>query len=145
MKNYFEVTVKHEKTAESGKVVKISEKYLVDAVSFTDAETRINEEMKPFICGDFVVSAIKRARINEIFENVKFEGDRYFKAKVNFITLDEQKGIEKKTASYMLVRAQDIKDAREALEHGMKNTMADYEVEAITETKIIDIFYYNVN
>ena len=145
MQNYFEVTVKYEKTAENGKVVKIREKYLVDAVSFTDAETRINEEMKPFICGEFVVSAIKRARINEIFENVKFEGDRYFKAKVNFITKNEEKSVEKKTASYMLVRASNIKEAREALVYGMKGTMADYEVEAITETKIIDVFNYKMD
>ena len=145
MQNYFEVTVKYKKTAENGKVVKISEKYLADALSFTEAEARINEEMKPFISGEFVVSAIKRARINEIFENVKFESDRYFKAKVNFITINEEKSIEKKTASYMLVRATDIKEAREALVYGMKGTMADYEVEAITETKIVDVFNYNMD
>ena len=145
MQNYFEVTVKYKKTAENGKVVKISEKYLADALSFTEAEARINEEMKPFISGEFVVSAIKRARINEIFENVKFEGDRYFKAKVNFITKNEEKSVEKKTASYMLVRASNIKEAREALVYGMKGTMADYEVEAITETKIIDVFNYKMD
>ena len=145
MQNYFEVTVKYKKTAENGKVVKISEKYLADALSFTEAEARINEEMKPFISGEFVVSAIKRARINEIFENVKFESDRYFKAKVNFITINEEKSIEKKTASYMLVRATDIKEAREALVYGMKGTMADYEVEAITETKILDVFNYKMD
>ncbi len=145
MRNYFETTVKYEKTAENGKVVKISEKYLIDAVSFTDAEARIIQEMKPFISGEFVVSAIKRARINEIFENVKFESDRYFKAKVNFITINEEKSVEKKTASYMLIRATDIKDAREALEFGMKGTIADYEVESITETKIVDVYNYNAN
>ena len=145
MQNYFEVTVKYKKTAENGKVVKISEKYLADALSFTEAEARINEEMKPFISGEFVVSAIKRARINEIFENVKFESDKYFKAKVNFITMNEEKGVEKKTASYMLIRATDIKEAREALVYGMKGTMADYEVEAITETKIVDVFNYNMD
>ena len=145
MQNYFEVTVKYKKTAENGKVVKISEKYLADALSFTEAEARINEEMKPFISGEFVVSAIKRARINEIFENVKFESDKYFKAKVNFITMNEEKGVEKKTASYMLIRATDIKEAREALVYGMKGTMADYEVEAITETKILDVFNYKMD
>ena len=67
MQNWFETGIKYEKTAEEGKVVKVNEKYLVDALSFTEAETRINEEMKPFISGEFVVSTIRRARTNEIF------------------------------------------------------------------------------
>ena len=140
MHNYFETTVKFEKTSEEGKIVKVSEKYLVDALSFTEAEARITEEMKPFISGEFVVYAIKRAKVTELFENEN--GDKWFKAKVNFIFTDEDRGIEKKTPCYMYVQANDIKEARENLEKGMKGTMADYEVESITETKIVDVFKY---
>ena len=143
MHNYFECTIKYEKTAEEGKIVKASEKYLVDALSFTEVESRIVEEMKPFISGEFEVRAIKRAKVNGLFENEN--GDKWFRAKVNFVTLDEEKCIERKIATYMIVRANDIKTARENLVEGMKGCLADYEVESITETKIIDVFKYEAN
>ena len=140
MHRYFLVKVKYEKTAEEGKIVKVSELYLVDALSFTEAESRIIEEMKPFISGEFEVAAIKKERVNELFYNDK--SDKWFKAKVNFITLDEEKGVERKTATHMLIQANEIKDARENLVEGMKGSMADYEVESISETKIIEVFNY---
>ena len=140
MHTYFEITVKFEKTSEEGKIIKASEKHLIDALSFAEAEDKIIEEMKPFISGEFQVSAIKRYRVSELFWNGN--GNKWFRAKVNFITLDEQKGVEKKTATYMLIQACDIKEAREGLVEGMKGSMADYEVEAITDTKIIEVFKY---
>ena len=140
MHNYFLTTIKYDKTAEEGKIVKVSEQYLVDALSFTEAEARIIEEMKPFISGEFVVQAIKRAKITELFEN--FSGDKWYSCKVNFITLDEEKGIEKKTPCNMLVQADDLKSAREHLELKMKGTQADYDNAAISETKIIDVYKY---
>lgn len=140
MHNWFETTVKFEKTAEEGKIVKVSQKNLVDALSFTEAEARIIKEMQPFISGEFRVAGIVPKRINEIFYNEN--GEKWFRAKVNFITLDEEKGGERKTANYMLVQACDIKEAREGLVEGMKGSMADYEVESITETKIMDVFKY---
>lgn len=140
MHNWFETTVKFEKTAEDGKIVKVSQKNLVDALSFTEAEARIIEEMKPFVSGEFKVAGIVPKKINEIFYNEN--GDKWFRAKVNFITLDEEKGVERKTANTMLVQACDIKEAREGLVEGMKGSMADYEVESITETKIVDVFKY---
>ena len=143
MYNYFEVTIKYEKQAEEGRIVKVSEKYLVDALSFTEAEARITEEMKLFISGEFPVSAIKRANYSELFESSN--GDKWFKSKVNFITLDEEKGIERRVPVYMLVQATDLKEARENLVEGMKGTLADYEVEAVAETKILDVFKYEEN
>ena len=140
MHNWFETTVKFEKTADEGKIVKVSQKNLVDALSFTEAEARIIEEMKPFISGEFQVSAIKRYRVSELFWNEN--GDKWFRAKVNFITLDEEKGVERKSPTTMLVQACDIKEAREVLVEGMKGSMADYEVESITETKIVEVFKY---
>ena len=140
MNTYFECTVKFEKTAENGNLVKVSEKYLVDALSFTEAESRITDELKGFVSGEFMVSAIKRYKVNELFWNEK--ADKWFRAKVNFITLDEEKGVERKTAAFMLIQANDIKDAREGLVEGMKGTMADYETESITETKIIEVLKY---
>ena len=140
MHNWYETTVKFEKTAEDGKIVKVSQKNLVDALSFTEAEARIIKEMTPFVSGEFKVAGIVPKKINEIFYNEN--GDKWFRAKVNFITLDEEKGVERKTPNTMLVQACNIKEAREGLVEGMKGTMADYEVEAITETKIMDVFKY---
>ncbi|MBN2765176.1 MAG: DUF4494 domain-containing protein [Paludibacteraceae bacterium] len=140
MHTWFECKIKYEKTAEEGKIVKVSEGYLVDALSFTEAEARIIEEMKPFISGEFQVANIKRARINEMFFNEN--GDKWYRSKVNFITLDEEKGVEKRTGVTMMVQASDIKGALEGITEGMKGSMADYEIANIAETLIIDVFKY---
>ena len=140
MHNYFEVKIKYEKTAEEGKIVKVSEYYLIDALSFTEAESRIIDKMRPFISGEFTVANIRRAKINEMFFNEN--GDKWYRAKVMFVSLDEEKGIEKKTAVTMLVQANDIKEALTGLTEGMQGSMADYEIAAITETTIMDVYKY---
>jgi len=136
--NWFNTIVKYEKTGDEGKIVKISESYLVDALSFTEAEARIIEEMRPFISGEFITTTIRRARINELFANPN--GDRWWDCKVFFISLDEEKGIEKRTASKMMVQANDIDEASAELKKGMAGSMASYVVAGITETPILDVF-----
>lgn len=143
MHNWFEVKIKYEKTAENGKIVKVTETYLVDALSFTEAESRIIEEMRPFISGEFTVTAIRRAKVNELFYNEN--GDKWYRAKVQFITLDEEKEIERKTAVTMLVQACDTKEANAGIVEGMKGSMADYEIASITETMIMDVFKYEAD
>lgn len=140
MNNYFEVTVKFEKTSEEGKIKKVTERYLVDALTFTEAEARIIKEMKPFISGEFEVANINPQKYSELFWNEKC--DKWFKTKVNFIVLDEEKGVEKKVANYMLVQANDLKEARELLVEGMKGSQADWEIASISETKILDVYKY---
>ena len=119
---------------------KQSSEFLLDALSFSEAEERIVEEMKPYISGNFSVESIKREKISEIFWNEN--GDKWFKAKVFFITLDEEKGVEKETGAVMYIQANDIKEARENLEEGMKGTLADYRIGKIEETKVQEIFKY---
>jgi len=140
MHNWFIIGIKYEKTAEEGRIVRVTENYLVDALTFTEAEERINKEMEPFINGDFSVSKVGRVRINEMFFNEN--GDKWYRCKVFFISLDEEKCIEKKVAITMMVQANDIKEAWDGLQEGMKGSMADYAVASITETKIIDVFEY---
>jgi len=140
MHNWFECKIKYEKTAEEGKIVKVSESYLVDALTFSEAEERINKEMEPFISGEFSVTTIKKARINEMFFNEN--GDKWYRCKVFFISLDEEKGTEKKIATIMMVQASDVKEAWDGLHEGMKGSMADYQVAAITETAIMDVYKY---
>lgn len=140
MHNWFECKVRYEKTMENGMLKKITEPYLVDALSFTEAEARIIKEVTPFTAGEFTVSAIKRARISEIFYDET--GDRWFKAKVQFVTIDERSGAEKKTACNMLIQASDIDEAKDTLRKGMQGTMADYVLHTISETPLMDIFPY---
>lgn len=135
---WFECKVRYERLTEQGNVKKVNEPYLVDALTFTEAEARIIEKITPFISGEFSISAVKKTKISEIFFHE--DGDRYFSVKVNFITIDEKSGVEKKTSSFMLVQASDLKDALDKFEEGMKGTMADYEIASISETPIMDVY-----
>ena len=123
---WFETKVRYEKMQETGAVKKVNEPYLVDALSFTEAEARIIEAIKPYISGEFSISAVKKTKIAEIFFNE--DGDRYYMVKVNFITLDEKTGTEKKSASFILVQASTVADALDKFMAGMKGSAADFEV-----------------
>lgn len=138
MATWFECKVKYDKLAENGQQKTVTEPYLVDALSFTEAEARITEEITPFISGEFKVTAVKRTNTAEIFW--KEGGDRWYKVKVNFITIDEKTAVEKKTANYMMVQASDFKDAYDVFMEGMKGTMSDFEIASITETAIMDVY-----
>ena len=139
MHNWFECKIRYDKVMEDGKSKKVTEPYLVDALSFTEAEARIIEEMAPFISGEFTVSDIKRANYTELFTSDDDNVDKWFKVKLYFITLDEKTGIEKKSATNMLVQAADLRDAVKKLDEGMKGSMADYEIASVTETTIMDV------
>jgi small-conductance mechanosensitive channel len=141
--NWFECRVSYEKTMENGVLKKVTEPYLVDALSFTEAEARIIEEIKPYISGEFTIADIKRARISELFFNEL--GDRYYRIKVYFITLDEKSGAEKKTAVQMLAQASTLKEAIAVLEEGMKGSMADYTIASVVETLIMDVFPFSAD
>jgi hypothetical protein len=142
MANWFECKVRYDKLQENGAVKKVNEPYLVDALSFTEAEARIIEEQTPYISGDFSVSAVKRTKISEIFWNEG--GDRWYLVKVAFITIDERSGVEKRTSTLILVQASDFKEALDNFIEGMKGTMADYEIVSITETPLMDVYKVKV-
>lgn len=143
MHNYFECKVSYEKMLENGTQKKVTEPYLVDALSFTEAEARIIEEIGPFITGEFTVTDVKRARLAELFFNEN--GDRYYKVKVYFITLDEKTGAEKKISAQMLAQASRLKEAIAVLEEGMRDTLADYVIASVSETPIMDVFPYDIS
>lgn len=143
MHNWFECKVSYEKMMENGMQKKVTEPYLVDALSFTEAEARIIEEITPFITGEFTVTDIKRAKLSELFFNEN--GDRFYKIKIFFITLDEKSGAEKKTAAQMLAQACTLKEAIAVLEEGMKGTLADYTIASVAETPLIDVFPFDAN
>ena len=145
MHTWFECKIRYEKVMENGMNKKVTEPYLVDALSFTEAEARIIEEITPFISGEFTVSDIKRANYSELFFCEEDAADRWFKCKLFFITLDEKSGAEKKTAAQMLAQASNLKDAIAVLEDGMKGTLADYTIASVTETQLMDVFPFDAN
>lgn len=142
MNEWFECKIKYEKTMENGLVKKVNEPYLVDALSFTEAEKRIIDEVSPFMTGEFQVSDIKRARYAEFFETHEESADRWFKAKLVFVTLDEKSGKEKKTSQNVLIQAADLRGAIARLDEGMKGSMMDYVIASVAETPIMDVFRY---
>lgn len=135
--NWFEVKIKYQRIDEQGKEKKVSEPYLINAMSFTEAEAKILEEMEPYVGEEFSITNIKRANYSDIF--YYDDGDRWFKCKVEFVMLDEEKGVEKKTANYMLVQANDIDEALKNFTNSMKDCMADYTLQTIQETPIMDV------
>lgn len=142
MANWFECKVRYDKLQENGAAKKVTEPYLVDALSFTEAEARITEEQTPFISGDFSVSAVKRTKIAEIFFDET--GDRWFLVKVGFITIDEKTAVEKRSTSLILVQATTFKEAYDNFIKGMTGTMADYEIVSISETPLMDVYKMKV-
>ena len=142
MNEWFECKVKYERTMDDGKVKKVNEPYLVDALSFTEAEERIIEERKHYMSGEFQVSDIKRARCAELFETDDESADRWFKVKLTFITLDEKTGAEKKTSQNVLVQAADLRDAVKRLDEGMKSSMMDYVISSVAESPLLDVYHY---
>lgn len=141
MAQWIEVKVRYEKTTETGKAVKVTDPYLVDALSCTEAEARVVEEITPFT-NDFNVLSVNKTKISEVFWN---DGDKFYKVKVNFITIDEKTAVEKKSASYILVQANDFAEALKNFNEGMRGTLSDFEIEAITETKIVDVYKYRLS
>ncbi|MBD5316449.1 MAG: DUF4494 domain-containing protein [Bacteroides sp.] len=138
MANWFECKVRYDKLMENGASKKVNEPYLVDALSFTEAEARIIEEQTPFMSGEFSVSAVKRTKIAEIFRDDS--ADKWYLVKCAFITIDEKTAAEKRSVSQMLVAANSFKEAFENFVEGMSSTMADYEIVSISETPIMDVY-----
>ena len=139
---WFECKIAYEKVMEDGLQKKVSESYVVDALSFTEAEKRIMEEMSAYISGEFTIKDIKIAPYKEIFFSDDELADRWYKAKLEFITIDEKTEKEKRSAVNYLVQAGTLKGAVGNIESVMGTTMIDYVIASVTETKLMDVFEY---
>ena len=144
-KDWFECKVRSDKTLETGLLKKVTESYLVDALSFTEAEERFLQEIEPMMSGEYSVSDIKRAKIAELFESIDTTDDKWYKAKVAYIAYDEKKGVEKRTNQIMLIQAKDLRVAVQNLDKGMQGTMGDWDIISIAETPIMDIFKFTAD
>ena len=139
---WFECKVRYEKTLENGAIKKVTEPYLVDAMSFTEAEARIIKEMTPFMSGEWSVADIKRANYSELFPCEEEAADRWFKVKMVTTIIDEKRQTEKKVSTLKLVQAADLRDAVRKFDEAMKGSMADYELSQVMETPIMDVYFY---
>ena len=142
---WFECKVKYVKTMENGLEKPVTETYLVDALSFTEAEKRFLEEIRPFMYGEFEVDNIARVKISDIFFNDKESADKWYKCKLSFISVDEKNGAEKRSNAFFFVQASDLRDAIKYLDEQMKGTIGDWEIIAVQETLIMDVFPYETN
>lgn len=138
MANYIETRIKYDKMQDNGVVKKTTEKFIVDAMSFTEAEARITAEVRPYISGDFTVSAVKKSRIAEIVRDES--GDKWYRCKLAFITIDERTAAEKRTVSVIMVQAADFRSALLNIEKTMLGTISDFEIAEISETAILDVY-----
>ena len=140
--NWFECRLKYEKKGEDGLQKKVTETYVVDALSFTEAEQRIMEEMSSYISGEFEVNDIKKAAYKEIFFSDEESADRWYKTKLEFITIDEKTEKEKRSAVNYLVQAGTLNAAVKNIDEVMGGTMIDYVIASVAETKLMDVFEY---
>lgn len=139
-KKWFETIVRYDKTMEDGEVKKVSEVYVVDAITFGEAEKSITGIAKSYASGDFDIKNINPAPYSEIFFSDRDTDDKYYRVKLAFITIDERTQKEKKSKVAYLVQASSLEQARKNTEEVMNGTMIDYEFVSVTETKILDVF-----
>ena len=140
--NWFEAKVKYMKVNEDGREKKVTEAYLLDAMSYTEAESRIMHEMESVIKGDYYITGLKKSNITELVESEDENDDRWYKAKVAIIDADEVSGKEKSSSQYYLIAAANINKALENLEKALSTCVVPYEIGAIADTQFMDVFPY---
>ena len=139
---WFEAKIRYEKMMEDECLKKVTETYVIDALSFGEAEKRILEEMASYVSGEVEVCALKIAPYKEIFFADSNMDDKWYVAKLAFITIDEKTDKEKKTRVCYLVNAGNINAAVKNIEEQMAGTMIDYDTFNVSETQILDVFEY---
>ena len=140
---WFECKIRYEKTMEDGTQKKVTETYTVDALSFTEAESSIIEEMSAYISGEFEVRDIKKAAYGEVFFSDAPSADRWYKTKLQFITIDDKTEKEKRSNVNYLVHAASLPQAVKSIDEVMGGTMIDYVIVSVAETQIMDVFEHN--
>lgn len=144
MATWFSVRVVYDAKDDKGKDTKKKELYLIDALSFTEAEARAIGEVKPYVEGGLKVTAMKIEEVSEIFNKADEKADKWYRVRVHFITIDEKSGKEKRKGFTYIVKGSSTEDATNRLHEGMKGTMADYEIHTVGETQFLDVFFYDL-
>jgi len=137
---FFECKVRFQKTLDDGLQKRVTETYVVDAVSWAEAEARVTAQMVALSIGEFEITDIKKAAYKEIFVNDNPNADVWYKARVQFITIDERTSQEKRQSVYYLTNASDIDEAKRGIDEIFGKTMADYNISKLEETAVLDFF-----
>lgn len=140
--SWFETKIRYEKMMDDGTQKMVTEQYVVDALSFSEAEASITKEMSAYISGEFKITGIAPAPYGEIFFSENENDDRWYKAKLQFITIDEKSGKEKRSNVNYLVQGGSFNGAVKNIEEVMGSTMIDYVIASLTETRIMDVFQH---
>ena len=140
--NWFECKIRYEKVMEDGLQKRVTENYVVDALSFSEAEKRITEEMSSYISGEFDVADIKIAAYKEIFFSEDDTADKWYKTKLQFITIDEKTDKEKRSTVTYLVNAGSLNGAVKNIDEMMGGTLIDYVIASVAETSLMDVYEY---
>ena len=140
---WYATKVRYQKAMEDGCEKVVTEQYLVDALSFTEAESAIIDEMSYYVSGEFKVSNLGKANFSEVFFSDVDDDDKYWKAKLQFITIDEKTDREKRSNVNYLVQAKSLARALRYIDEVMGKSMIDYDVVGLNETKLIDVFEHH--
>ena len=143
MKKWFNTKIKYQKQNDQGLLKLATESYLVDAVSFTEAEARITEIMAPEIQGEMIVSGVTKTNYSEIIFVPEIIDENWYKVKVSYVSLDSDSGKEKKVSEYLLVAALNPECVVVDLQEHFKSMLVPYEIESIVKTSIIDVYPFN--
>ena len=141
MKTWFECKARYAKEQDNGSVKAVNENYLIDAVSFTDSEERINKELSEIISGEFKVKAVKQSNIGEIIDS--YNGEYWYKVRVTFADIDQKTGKQKSASEYILVSADNLKQAYEIMEERLKTVLIPWKIQSVIESNILDVFFYS--
>ena len=136
---WFECKVRYEQTQEDGTEKVVTETYVYDATDFGKAYDKATKDMSTFISGYFGITAMKIAQYGDVFIQDERTEEKYYSVKVNFIVLDEKTQKEKKVAQYYLVNADSVEKARKYTDTALSQTMADFIIVSVQETKITDV------
>lgn len=142
--NWFEVKMRYDKVHEDGYEKKVTESYVVDALSFGEAEKTAIEFLSSYVSGEIQVVNINPMKFQEVFFNEQESCDRYYKAILQFITIDEKTGREKHTQVYYLVQASSFDNCKDTIRTIMDGTMIDYQIASVSETKVIDVIEHEL-
>jgi hypothetical protein len=143
--DWFETKIRYDKTQEDGSQKAVTEQYVVDAQSFTEAEASVTDEMSAYISGEFKIVGLKPAPYHEIFFSDNGNDDKWYKAKLSFITIDEKSEKEKRSTVNYLFQAKTLPGAVKSIDEVMGHTMIDYEISAVTETTFMDVFEHDAS
>ena len=142
LESWFECKVTYERAGEKGLNTKVNEVYLTQGFTFTEVEKRITMELQPQVTGSFDINKMERTKYNELVNCDEENADKWFKCKIVMRTLDEVSAKEKKTSVIILVKAEDVAGAVKRLTKHMEDSVMDYELAAVNESPIVDIFPY---